>query len=173
MALQMDRILLESGAHPEDVDNAGRTPLLTACECNHLAAAEVLLTLTPPSSFNCHSPSCSDTPGSLASVDAPPRIAGHPPTGFAIVNATGGAPHVPITHVLNRPSLDNQTPLRAAALCDNPELVRMLLAAGADPDYQVYYQNIESCLCIAMSYFLFWKHKYGPLKTLNVSCDMP
>ncbi|TPP58580.1 Ankyrin repeat domain-containing protein 50 [Fasciola gigantica] len=134
------RILLESGAHAEDTDNAGRTPLLTACECNNLAAVEVLLTLSPTSSFNCHSPNHSDTLCSLASVDAP-CVPGHPHASFGLTTAAG-TPHKAVRKALNQPSLDNQTPLRAAALCNNPDLVRILLAAGADPDYQSLFRSI-------------------------------
>ncbi|KAF7232728.1 hypothetical protein EG68_09224 [Paragonimus skrjabini miyazakii] len=119
------RILLDSGAHLEETDNSGRTPFLVACEANQVELVKLMLSYSPSGS----SPSRSETAGSLVSSE---QISPQPRGPYVASIPSLTAP-------INRPSLDNQTPLRAAALANNADLVSLLLSAGADPDYQVVY----------------------------------
>ncbi|KAF6767879.1 hypothetical protein AHF37_09814, partial [Paragonimus kellicotti] len=118
-------ILLDSGSHLEETDNSGRTPFLVACEANQIELVKLMLSYTPSGS----SPSRSETVGSLVSSD---QISPQPRGPYV-------APIPSMTAPINRPSLDNQTPLRAAAMTNNVDLVTLLLSAGADPDYQDAY----------------------------------
>ncbi|KAA3679556.1 ankyrin repeat domain-containing protein 50 [Paragonimus westermani] len=119
------RILLDSGAHLEETDNSGRTPFLVACEANQVELVKLMLSYSPTGS----SPSRSETAGSLVSSE---QIS--PQSRGPYI-----APAPSLTAPINLPSLDNQTPLRAAALANNADLVSLLLSAGADPDYQDAY----------------------------------
>ncbi|CAL8107166.1 unnamed protein product [Calicophoron daubneyi] len=127
------RILLDSGAHLDDTDAAGRTSLLIACENNQLEIANVLLSYLPPT------PTLDGTSNQSESATNP--MAPTEPLNSASGGSFGFASSFGPSHSgpLNQPSLDGQTPLRAAALCNNPDLVRLLLSVGADPDYQDSY----------------------------------
>ncbi|KAG5447298.1 Ankyrin repeat domain-containing protein 50 [Clonorchis sinensis] len=123
------RLLVESGAQLTDVDNSGRTPLLVACETGHVEAVKVLLTLSSAvNDSECHSLAQSNT----ASV---PSI----PSEQFVPHARGSIGTDPTSTLVGRPSLDGHTPLRVAAMTGNADLISVLLAAGADPDYQDAY----------------------------------
>ncbi|CAH8557615.1 unnamed protein product [Dicrocoelium dendriticum] len=126
------KILLDSGAHLEDTDNSGRTALLIACENGQVEVAKLLITYSANASTTCSSPSQSEPP---ASVALPDHI------GLQALGSLGSN-HPPVTGgggIVNQPSLDHETPLRAAALANNIDLVSLLLSVGADPDYQDSY----------------------------------
>ena len=136
------RLLLEAGSHPEEVDNAGQTPLLVACQADHLDVVKLLL--KPAVSME-----------SVADIDrvqdlfdaltlnkngAETKDESEDPHHVYDPLSTGGNDgflgHATM-QTIDRASLDGRSPLRAAALNNNIPLVKLLLALGADPDQQV------------------------------------
>ncbi|CAH8447699.1 unnamed protein product [Schistosoma turkestanicum] len=118
------RLLLDAGANLEETDNAGRTPLLMACQANNMKAVQVLLNYPTNDPSTCRSPTHSGSSGSRQQLNLTP--------------SHGHLSHS-VNPCINIASYDGQTPLRSAAFHNNHEMVKLLLAYGADPDHQDAY----------------------------------
>ncbi|CAH8469239.1 unnamed protein product [Schistosoma rodhaini] len=118
------RLLLDAGANLEETDNAGRTPLLVACQANNMKAVQILLNYPTNDPSTCRSPTHSGSSESRQQLNQTPS-------------------HLHVSHLvhpcINIASYDGQTPLRAAAFHNNHDMVKLLLSYGADPDHQDAY----------------------------------
>ncbi|XP_018648209.1 putative ank repeat-containing [Schistosoma mansoni] len=118
------RLLLDAGANLEETDNAGRTPLLVACQANNMKAVQILLNYPTNDPSTCRSPTHSGSSESRQQLNQTPS-------------------HLHVSHLvhpyINIASYDGQTPLRAAAFHNNHDMVKFLLSFGADPDHQDAY----------------------------------
>lgn len=138
----ISRLLLEAGSHPEEVDNAGQTPLLVACQADHLDVVKLLL--KPAVSMETiadierirelfEALTLNKDAARVREEDEDPHHVYDPLSTGGNDGYLGYA----TMQTIDRASLDGRSPLRGAALNNNIPLVKLLLALGADPDQQV------------------------------------
>lgn len=137
---------MEAGSHPDEIDNAGQTPLLVACQADHVGVIQLLL--KPAVSVDIgadidriHELFEAMTMGrdgvEIKEDSADPHRVYDPLTTGGQDGFLGQA----ALKTIDQASMDGRSPLRVAALNNNIPLVKLLIALGADPDQQARYSR--------------------------------
>lgn len=118
---ELVRLLLANGANPQTHDDSGGTPLVNAVYFGHEKTVQLLLDKL-----------MQDNPSGLDKRD-----------GEELLMLAAGLGHAGVVSLMvnagidvNGRGLKRRTPLMAAAAFDRPEVVKVLLAQGADPAAQ-------------------------------------
>ncbi|VDN15224.1 unnamed protein product [Dibothriocephalus latus] len=144
LILVFSSLLLEAGSRPDEVDNTGQTPLLVACQADHVRVIRLLLkpalTLEDEhASASAGAATGSATPCHPAAGQLLDELTDDKSTQENLSSDFNGHDFLARSSLdtINRAAMDGRSPLRAAALNNNITLVQTLLALGADPDQQV------------------------------------
>lgn len=138
-----NRLLLEAGSRPDEIDSAGQTPLLVACQADHVRVIRLLLRPVLALEDDQSNVSIDQSVQQLIDDLLPADVSRDLESEHEYF---AGHDYLAKTalQTINQAALDGRSPLRAAALNNNANLVRALLALGADPDQQVYINNLIS-----------------------------
>ncbi|VDL89288.1 unnamed protein product [Schistocephalus solidus] len=139
----MTCLLLDAGSRPDEVDNTGQTPLLVACQADHVRVIRLLLKPALSLEDEHNSTSAGAATGSATPCHPAGQLLDEltddKSTQENLSSEFNGHEFLARSSLdtINRAAMDGRSPLRAAALNNNIALVQTLLALGADPDQQV------------------------------------